>query len=197
MTRRAFSSLSLKDALELVPAQRTSRWTLNTPDRVPSDVLVANLQRLNSFALTTSEAAKVMVIDTIIAEIVPDYPRLKVWKGESLEAATVGGVADYLIARDYAYVETPLLCAIEAKRDDFEAGEAQCIAEMAVCQQRNTSDGHETEVHGIVSNGQGWVFYRLTRTPEVFVSGLFTMNRLPELLGVLDHVVAACAANIP
>ena len=114
-----------------------------------------------------------------------------------LEAGTVGGVADYLIAQDYGYVETPLLCAIEAKRDDFEQGETQCIAEMAVCQQNNARDGHDTEVHGIVSNGQGWVFYRLTRTPEVFVSGLFTMNRLPELLGAIDHVIAACADNIP
>ncbi len=57
---------------------------------------------------------------------------------------------------------------------------------MAVCQQSNIRDGHETEVYGIVSNGQGWVFYRLTRTPEVYVSGLFTMNHLPELLGALE-----------
>ena len=170
---------------------------MNPLERAPSDILLANLQRLESFSLTTSEAAKVMLIDTLIAEIVPLYPRLKVWKGEPLEAGTVGGVADYLIAQDYGYVETPLLCAIEAKRDDFEQGETQCIAEMAVCQQNNARDGHDTEVHGIVSNGQGWVFYRLTRTPEVFVSGLFTMNRLPELLGAIDHVIAACADNIP
>ncbi|MBC8138102.1 MAG: hypothetical protein H8F28_19650 [Fibrella sp.] len=197
MTRRAFSSLSLKDALDLVPVLRTTQWQLNTPDHVPSDVLMAYLKRLNSFALTTSEAAKIMLIDTLIAEIVPHYPRLKVWKGEPLEAATVGGVADFLIAQDYAYVATPLLCAIEAKRDDFSAGEAQCIAEMAACRDNNIRDGHDLEVYGIVSNGQVWVFYRLTRTPEVFVSGAFTMNRLPELLGALDHVCAACAANIP
>jgi hypothetical protein len=197
MTRRPFSSLSLKDAYELVPIFRTQEWDINPLERAPSDILLGNLQRFKSFALTTSEAAKVMLIDALIAEIVPLYPRLKVWKGEPLEMATVGGVADYLIARDYGYVETPLLCAIEAKRDDFVQGEAQCIAEMAVCQQKNAADGHDTAIHGIVSNGQGWVFYRLTRTPEVFVSGLFTMNDLPKLLGALDHVIAACAENIP
>ncbi len=197
MTRRSFSSLSLKDAYELVPIVRTQEWDINPLERVPSDILLANLQRFKSFALTTSEAAKVMVIDTLIAEIVPHYPRLKVWKGEPLEIATVGGVADYLIARDYGYVETPLLCAIEAKRDDFVQGEAQCIAEMAVCRDNNARDGHDLEVYGIVSSGQVWVFYRLTRTPEVFVSGAFTMNDLPKLLGALDHVIAACADNIP
>ena len=138
-----------------------------------------------------------MLIDTVLAEIVPLHRGLKIWKGEPLEAATVGGVADYLIAQDYAYVETPLLCAIEAKRDDFEAGEKQIIAEMAVCRNNNVRDGHDLDIYGIVSNGQVWVFYQLTKTPEVFVSGAFTMNRLPELLGALDLVIAACAANIP
>ena len=197
MARRSFSSLSRKEALDLIPTQRTTRWGLNPIDRAPTDILLAIFQRLNSFEQISSEAAKVMLIDTILGEIVPLYPRLKIWKGEPLEATTVSGVADFLIAQDFAYVETPVLCAIEAKRDDFVQGEAQCIAEMAVCRDNNSKAGHDIEVHGIVSNGQGWVFYRLTRTPEVFVSGLFTMNDLPKLLGALDHVIAACAANIP
>ena len=115
------------------------------------------------------------------------------------------GFADYLIAPHRAYAQTPLLCAIEANgarwdtdgTDEFAQGEAQCIAEIAACRDNNARDGHDLEVHGIVSNGHGWVFYRLTRTPEVWVSGAFTMNRLPELLGALDHVIAACADNIP
>lgn len=197
MARRNFSGLTLKDAMELVPVRETTRWDLFAPDRLPSETLLTMLERFESFALTSSEAAKVMLIDVVLAEIISLYPQIKVWKEETLEIGEIGGVADYLIAPRRAYVETPLLCAIEAKRDDFYAGEIQCIAEMAVCQQNNSRDGHETEVYGIVSNGQVWVFYHLTRAPEVFVSGAFTMNRLPELLGALDHVIAACAANIP
>lgn len=195
--RRNFSNLTLKDAMELVPAQDLTRWALDVTPRPPSDILLANLNRLESFALTTSEAAKVLLIDTVLAEIVPVYPKLKVWKGEPLESNSVGGVADYLIAPRRAYVETLLLCAIEAKRDDFDAGQVQCIAEMAACRENNRRDGYDIEIHGIVSNGQGWVFYRLTRTPEVYVSGLFTMNDLPTLLGALDYVCAACVANMP
>ena len=198
MMRRSFSGLKAKDALELVPVRRTTEWHLEAPERAPSEVLLTMLERYAlAFGLTGSEAAKVMIIDTILAEIVPLHRGLKVWKSEPLEGNTVGGIADYLIAPNYGYVETPLLCAIEAKLDDFAAGEVQCIAEMTVCRDNNRRDGHETEIHGIVSNGQGWVFYRLTRTPQVWVSGLFTMNDLPRLLGVLDLVCAACAANIP
>ncbi len=195
--KRSFSSLTLKDALQLVPTQQLEKWALSAPDRQPSDILLAILRRLDSFELFGSEAAKVMLIDTLLGEVVPDYSQLKVWKEERLESGTIAGIADYLIAPRRAYLETPLLCAIEAKRDDFEAGQAQCIAEMAVCQQNNSEAGRETEVYGIVSNGQGWVFYRLTLLPEVYVSGLFTTNDLPTLLGALDHVCASCAASIP
>ena len=198
MARRSFSGLRAKDALDLVPARRTTPWQLETPERLPTDTLLTMLARFQtSFGLMSSEAAKVMVIDTILAEVVPLHRGLKVWKDEPLEGDTVGGVADYLIAPDYGYVETPLLCAVEAKLDDFASGETQCIAEMAACRDNNLRDGHNIEIQGIVSNGQGWVFYRLTRTPEVWVSGLFTMNDLPTLLGALDHVCTACAANIP
>ncbi len=195
--KRSFSGLTLKEAMELVPAQDVARWDIDAPERAPSDVLLAVLRRLDSFDLVGSEPAKVMLIDTLLGEIVPLYPQIKVWKGEPLEAGTVAGIADYLVAPRRAYVDTPLLCAIEAKRDDFEAGQTQCIAEMAACRQNNHRAGLDTEVYGIVSNGQGWVFYRLTQTPEVFVSGLFTANDLPKLLGALDHVCAVCAANVP
>ena len=197
MAKRSFSNMRLEEAMELVPIQDITRWNLSVAERAPSDTLLTMFERFESYDIEGSEAGRVLLIDTIISDIVPLYKTLKLWKDEPLESGDVGGVADYLIAPRRAYLKTPLLCAIEAKRDDFVKGQVQCIAEMAVCQQKNLRDGHDTEVHGIVSNGQGWVFYRLTRTPEVFVSGLFTMNRLPELLGALDHVVSACADNIP
>ena len=197
MAKRNFSGLRLEEAMDLIPARDVTRWNLSAAERPPSDTLLTVLRRFDSYDLTGSEAAKVMLIDIILSDIVPLYEGLKVWKDEPLETGTVGGIADYLIAPRRAYAKTPLLCAIEAKRDDFDRGQTQCIAEMAVCRDNNARDGHDTEIHGIVSNGQGWVFYRLTRTPEVFVSGLFTMNDLPKLLGALDHVIAACAANVP
>jgi hypothetical protein len=196
-TKRAFSALTMEEAIQLVPSENLLTWEVVVSQRPPSGTLLDTLRRLESFELFASEAAKVLLTDIILAEVVPDYPQLKVWKSAPLESPTVAGVADYLIAPRRAYIKTPLLCAIEAKKDDFEAGQIQCIAEMAVCLHNNRREGHDTEVYGIVSNGQGWVFYKLTRTCEVFVSGLFTTSDLPTLLGVLDLVCAACIANIP
>ena len=195
-SKKTFSALTMEEAIRLVPAEDLLPWNLTTSPRSPSAFLLDTLRRLESFELFSSEAAKVMLTDVLLAEIVPNYPDLKVWKSAPHDSPTVSGVADYLIAPKRAYMKSPLLCAIEAKKDDFEKGQIQCVAEMAVCQQNNRRDGREIDVYGIVSNGQGWVFYRLTQSREVFVSGLFTTNDLPALLGALDFVCAASAANV-
>ena len=148
--------------------------------------------------LTTSEAGKLLLIDALLAEIVPLHPNLRVWKGEPLESDTLIGAADYLIAPFRDYLTTPVLCAVEAKRDDFEAGEVQCLGEMYACRRNNEAAGLIADVHGIVSNGQGWVFYRWASDNSLFGrTGLLSTTAMPALLGALDHLCAACAAQLP
>lgn len=83
---------------------------------------------------------------------------------------------------------TPLLCVAEAKKDDFGRGQVQCIAEIAACRWSNQQRGVDIDVYGIVSNGQNWQFYRLTRAGEIFETGSYTTEFLPELLGALDTI---------
>jgi uncharacterized membrane protein len=108
MPRRLFSGLRLKDAMELVPAQNLTRWNLRAADRAPSDILLASLELYEVFDLSDSGAAKILLIDTVLAEIVSAYNRLKIWKNEPLETGNLTGFADYLIAPRRAYVQTPL-----------------------------------------------------------------------------------------
>ena len=192
-----FADLTLKDVMQMLHQLDFTPWQLAAPPRLPSDFLQEALRRFDAFNLTNSEAAKLLLIDALFAEIVPLHPNLRVWKAAPLESDTLTGVADYLIAPKRAYLATPLLCVTEAKRDDFDAGQVQCIAEMAACQWNNRQEGHDVDVYGVVSNGQGWVFYRLTVAGEVFQTELYALRDLPELLGALDHVISACARNVP
>jgi hypothetical protein len=196
-TKRNYAGFNLRDAMKLIPAEQFTPWQLNAPPRPPSDALTTHLQRLEAFDLKSSEQAKTLLIDALLVEIVPLHPKLKVWKAATLNTDTLTGVTDYLMAPRRAYLETPLLCVAEAKRDDFEQGAAQCIAEMVACRWNNVQENHYIDVFGIVSNGQGWQFYQLTQTNEIFESGLYTVNDLPELLGVLDTICAECANNAP
>ena len=129
-------------------------WVLNVPPHPPSEILQLNLKRLEVFDLKSSEQAKSLLIDAFLAEIISDYPKLKVWKTAGLETETLTGIADYLLAPRRAYLKTPFLCTVEAKRDDFEKGEVQCLAEMSVCQWNNKQNSIEFDVFGIVINGR-------------------------------------------
>ena len=199
--KRSYSGLSAQEAFALIGRGRLSAWEIEAPPRAPSPTLIENMRRLNSFMVTASEAGKELLIDALLAEIVPLYSNLRVWKGHALETDTLIGAADYLIAPFLDYLSAPLLCAVEAGcplgDDDFEAGEIQYLAEMYACRQKNEAESLRIDVYGIVSNGQGWVFYRWNaENTELGRTNLFGLTALPSLLGALDHVCAACNTQI-
>ena len=193
--KRKYSGFTLREALELIPADVLIRWELPLGQREPSANFQENRRRLEAFDLENSEQARILLMDAIFAEIVPEHPQLKIWKAAPLETDTLTGVADYLIAPKRAFVITPLLCVAEAKKDDFLQGRAQCLAEMAACRWNNQKNGHEIDIFGIVSNGTGWQFYKLTPQGEVFESGLYSIKYLPELLAALDYLCTECAKH--
>lgn len=195
--KRSFSGLTAPEAFALIGRGRLPLWKIDVPPRDPSPTLLEVLRRLESFALTNSEAGKLLLVDALLAEIVPNYPNLRVWKGEPLETDTLIGSADYLIAPFLDYFTTPFLCAVEAKKDDFEAGEIQCLGEMYACRERNKATGLHTDVYGIVSNGQGWVFYAWTADDSEFKrTDLYGTEFLPRVLAAIDHVCALCDAQV-
>ena len=165
--------------------------------RRPSASLQDHLQRIEIFDLESSEQAKTLFIDALFAEIVNDHAKLKVWKAAPLQTDTLTGVADYLFAPRRAYLEIPLLCTVEAKRDDFEKGRVQCIAEMAACKWNNKQSDLDLDIYGIVSNGQGWRFYKLTRESEAYETSQYSITDLAGLLGALEYVCAECEKNVP
>ena len=182
--------------MQLIGRQNLLAWKLGALPRPQSDFLAEDLRRKQAFDLTGSEQSKTLLIDSLLSEIVPNYDALKVWKAAALRTDTLTGTADYLIAPRRAYLETPLLCVIEAKRDDFEKGRAQCIAEMFACRWNNRRQSLAVDVFGIVSNGQGWQFYKLEEAGDVYETELYALGDLPNLLGALEYVCGECANNI-
>ena len=195
--KKQFSSLKLSEAMELIGRENLTEWVLNVPSHPPSEILQLNLKRLEVFDLKSSEQAKTLLIDAFLAEVISNYPKLKVWKAAGLETETLTGIADYLIAPRRAYLKTPLLCTVEAKRDDFEKGEVRCLAEMSACQWNNKQNSLELDVYGIVSNGKVWQYYKLAMDNQPFVTNPYGIEDLPGLLGALDFVCAACSKNVP
>ena len=197
MRKRKFSDMRLDEVMPLIGVVDFIKWELQANSRPPSEHLLESLRRMDSFDRVRTEAAKLLLVDAMLAETVPAYAQLKVWKGEALSSSTLSGFADYLITPRSAYVRAPLLCAAEAKKDDFDKGRAQCLAEMIACREKNAADHYDIDLFGIVSNGQTWIFYKLTTTNEIYETTEYSVENLPRLLGALDAICAECAKRVP
>jgi hypothetical protein len=124
------------------------------------------------------------------------YRHLKLWSHQKLiYDDTLSGEPDYLIStwRDEVidkWVNTPLLAVAEAKRQDFEEGWGQCLAEMIACQKLNQDEN--LTVYGIVSTGMVWEFGQLEKTQFTKHPYSYSIADPQKVLGGLDYVFAAC-----
>ena len=98
----------------------------------------------------------------------------------------------------------PFVIVVGAKRNDFEQGWAQCLAELVAAQKLN-GESHRP-VHGIVTDGKLWEFGKLIegtfienvesyRYPEKFCPCLAGISRGQNLSGQLytiDHLTRLC-----
>lgn len=194
--KQSFSSFSYKAAFKQLKITELQRWTLAATPVPISDFFRQRLERLQRFDLESLEVSKTLLVDAICEEGLEGFDRLKVWKGAYLEGETVCGNVDYLIAERRAYLEAPFACVIEAKKDDFEQGAAQCLVEMQACQWVNQQLGQRMEIYGIVTNGEGWKFYKLTVGGEVHESLLHGIGEMSILLGLLRAFFQLCEGNL-
>lgn len=72
---------------------------------------------------------------------------------------------------------------VEAKKDDFTGGWAQCGLEMYMMQQTNNND--ELPVYGIVSNGKTWEISKLVSTQFTSYKPRFDIEELDTLYSAL------------
>jgi hypothetical protein len=98
----------------------------------------------------------------------------------------LSGIPDYLISAVSKYgtavIDTPVLVAIEAKKDNFVEGWGQCAAEMVAAKLANQNN--DLTVYGIVSNGEQWEFAKLSQA-------VFTKNAVPYTVFDLDKLYSA------
>lgn len=200
MTRKKrFSAFSLPEALEVVGTNQLHEWHFEVQVQPPSKVFQHNLTRLKAhFDLSLSEAAKSLLIDAILLEAIDGFDSLKIWKEAALHTPDLNGTVDYLLAPQGKVYHSPLLCVVEAKKDDFEQGLAQCLVEMVACQTLNReAQADDTRVvYGIITNAVTWRFYKLTEAGAVYESAAYAESQLGYILGVLRTVFGWCAAEI-
>lgn len=148
---------------------------------------------LENIDVFTSEGARAeAIIFPVLREVYKSYhDRCSLWIQKSIAFnAALSGTPDYLVATKSALgktvLEKPLLAIVEAKKNDFEQGWGQCLAELVAAQQLNGQP--QQPVYGIVTDGKLWEFGRLQADRFTKNSPSFTIDQLARLFGALHFI---------
>ena len=110
----------------------------------------------------------------------------------------LSGTPDYFISTrselGKLVVGTPLIMLVEAKKNDFEVGWGQCLAELVAAQKINEDMEHP--VYGIVSDGTFWQIGHLVNETFTQNRTSFSVDNLPVLFSAVDSVFKA-ASELP
>ena len=159
----------------------------------PSPQLVDELAFIETYIDTrVSEfAIRESLIFPVLKEIYRKYAeKFSLWSHRFIKYDDVlVGTPDYFVSKRSELGKTvlgkPLVLMAEAKKNDFDEGWAQCLAEMVAAQKLNDND---LTIYGIVTDGQVWQFGKLERDIYTYNEKLFTLDGLAELLGALDYI---------
>jgi hypothetical protein len=162
------------------------------------DVLREDIQfTLDNVAYEVSEAA---ICENLIYPVLKAAWRLfssvfSIWSHQPLSYnAELSGIPDYMISkrseRGVIVFEQPHIAVIEAKKDDFTAGWAQCSLEMVTIQKINQTTN--IPIFGIVSNGETWEFAKLTDTQFIFYRQRLDITNLDALFSTLVSILEIC-----
>ncbi|MEH1785677.1 hypothetical protein [Nostoc sp.] len=128
------------------------------------------------------------LIYPVLKEIWKKYSsKFTLWSHQSLNYdEKLSGFPEYILAKrsplGKVVFDKPYFILVEAKQDNFEAGWAQCLAEMIAAQRLNNE--LRITIFGIVSNGVTWQFAKIE-------GETFTRNILPHTIYELDKLFAA------
>jgi len=124
------------------------------------------------------------IISPILELVSDQYESLKLWSHVPYNVDQEKGLVgepDYLVAprTKYGDMGIPPLCIVEAKRDNFEEGWTQALAEMVAA----SLQGRE-KCYGVVTTGRAWEFGTLEQ--DMFTRDLQQLSATRELQVVFD-----------
>ena len=168
-----------------------------TQVKVPKSLVTDLAFTLKNIAYDVSEAA---ICENLIYPILknvwmPYVDSFALWSHKPIEYDTdLAGIPDYLISKrsDLGKIvfEVPYIAVVEAKKDDFSGGWAQCGAEMYAMQRLNK--GMDLTIYGIVSNGETWEIAKLDGDLFTFFKNRYDINDLKKLYNALSSVMTLC-----
>ena len=197
--------MAFSDFKTISEVQEKFRITYTEDDFVTAEPSNPSAEFLRDFEFTrehinvfASEASRCeTIIFPVLKESYKAYAdQYALWIKQSISYDDLlNGTPDYFISTrselGKTVVGSPLILLVEAKKNDFEHGWGQCLAELVAAQKIN--DDTTFPVYGIVTDGTLWQFGRLIRDTFTQNKTDFALANLPTLFGAVDSVFKVVA----
>jgi hypothetical protein len=125
--------------------------------------------------------------------------KFTLWSHQSLNYdEKLSGFPEYILARRSSLgkvvFDKPYFILVEAKQDNFEAGWAQCLAEMIAAGRLN--EEFKIVIFGIVSNGKHWQFGKLESELFSINTIYYSIQELDKLFGAVNYIFQQCELQL-
>ena len=170
-----------KNFIQSIPIE-TDPYFKNRLDFILAEGVVFN----SEYAICES------IIHPILVELWRKYAdKLLLWSHQPLNYdENLSGIPDYMVAqrssRGKIILEQPYLIIVEAKKDNFEEGWGQCLAELVAAQKMNSNQN--SRLFGIVSNGKLWEFAVLQQMEFIKNVKYYVLEDLQLLMEALNFI---------
>ena len=208
----AYSKFTARDLKKIFGVEEVFQTNVlsNIPPRQASEWLKTSLSHGVELALAqdTEKSRSELIISPIFVELRNQAEKkISIFSGVEFNVdrnLKLTGECDFLVSRSayQSVLEAPVMVAVEAKRQDFEKGYAQCIAEMIAIRIFNEREGQPSEkVYGCVTTGDIWRFLILRANEAIIEATAFDVREdLERILGILwamtfDEIAVAHSLN--
>lgn len=194
MSYSTFTNRGLNEKFGIVIDFRDDLFA-RVPPRPASDWLYEALRRNTVLAVSQSfeKPRSEFLVAPVLTELYTQAERrISLFSGWEFNVDPKRGLfgrADFLICRSpiQTFLTAPVVVAVEAKKDDFDQGATQCIAEMVAARIFNERENTVAEtIYGCITTGNAWRFLRLRENQALIDTEILDVNqKIERILGIL------------
>ncbi len=162
----------------------------------PSPWLSESLARANNIGFGSEKSRSERLVSPVLMELSNlNQDNFAIISGANLDVDVgrgLNGECDFILSftRLQDFVQAPVFCITEAKKQDVEMGTAQCAAQLLGAAQLNRQAQQAIPtLYGCSTTGIEWRFLRFESNTFVLDETRYLISDLPKLLGVLQQVL--------
>ena len=192
----SYSKYTFDDLLKLGISLEKKDFMPALKEIQPSELLKETLKFNLKVPMDTEIAKMQLIVSPIMNELLRitnnGFTYFSGYQFDVEKELGLKGHCDYLLTLkpNAVFIESPVICVVEAKRDNIDDAVPQCVAEMYASQVFNQKRGNEVKfIHGIITSGTEWQILRLENKVVSINGTKYSVLILPQLLGALKAVI--------